>query len=85
VGIIEWRSMQKLYPRFKVAATLPTLMFPGSLQQLMNFSFYRRGNMTTSIIIGVVAIAIIITWTICSRKKERHHLDKLHINPNKED
>lgn len=41
--------------------------------------------MTTSIIIGVVAIALIITWTICSRKKERHHLDKLHINPIKED
>jgi len=36
--------------------------------------------MTTSIIIAVVAIAIILTWTICSRKRERHHLDNLHID-----
>ena len=43
--------------------------------------------MTTSIsiIIGVLAIVVIITWTICSRKKERHHLDRLHINSAKED
>lgn len=42
--------------------------------------------MTISIIIiAVVVIAIVLTWTICSRKKEKHHLDKLHINPEKKD
>ncbi len=36
--------------------------------------------MTTSIIIAFVAIAAVLIWTILSRKKERHHLDKLHIS-----
>lgn len=36
--------------------------------------------MTASIIIAVVAIAIVLFWTIRSRRAESHHLDKLHIN-----
>lgn len=41
--------------------------------------------MTYSIVIAVVVIAIILTWTICSRKKEKHHLDNLHINSEKKE
>ena len=36
--------------------------------------------MTASIIIAVVAIAIVIFWTVRSRRAESHHLDDLHIN-----
>ncbi len=35
--------------------------------------------MTTSIIIAVVAIAVVLFWTIRSRKSEAHHLDDIHI------
>jgi len=41
--------------------------------------------MTASIIIAVVAIAIVIFWTIRSRKTESHHLDNLHINSEKKE
>lgn len=38
------------------------------------------GTMNTSIIIAFVAIAAVLIWMILSRKKERNHLDKLHIS-----
>ena len=35
--------------------------------------------MTLSVIVAVVIVAAGLYWLICSRRKESHHLDELHI------
>ena len=41
----------------------------------------RSEAMTLSVIVAVVIAAAVFYWLIRSRRKEAHHLDDLHINP----